>query len=272
MITSSSFFMINGRLPRVGDDPPPWKYQGWLLPYVQMCEMQLRGPESRWAYYFDIMETGEIPARPIPRLSFGEPDRKVYDAFGQWAKIVGYDMGGWSDFRSLLDWLLWSLDLTDEEPHLYGKDAAETLYRSVDIGPLLLSPYDYIGAYISEHKSSKWNPTAFFPTPHNVVECMVGMQMHDAGDGRTKTVLDPCVGTGRMLLHASNYSLRLYGQDIDPVALAGCKINGALYAPWMSYPLPEALFAEEDWFSAVCSEPLFKRRERLLPSLFDETR
>jgi hypothetical protein len=41
-----------------------------------------------------------------------------------------------------------------------------------------------------------------------------------------------------MLLHASNFSLNLWGQDIDPLAVALCKINGAMYAPWMSFPLP----------------------------------
>ena len=36
-------------------------------------------------------------------------------------------------------------------------------------------------------------------------------------DPRLCKVLDPCVGTGRMLLHASNYSYLLYGCDIDPL-------------------------------------------------------
>jgi hypothetical protein len=44
-----------------------------------------------------------------------------------------------------------------------------------------------------------------------------------------------------MLLHASNMSLCLFGQDIDPLAIAMCKINGALYAPWMSFPLPASI-------------------------------
>jgi hypothetical protein len=35
--------------------------------------------------------------------------------------------------------------------------------------------------------------------------------------------------------------LCLYGQDIDPLAVARCKVNGALYAPWLSFPLPEAV-------------------------------
>jgi hypothetical protein len=53
------------------------------------------------------------------------------------------------------------------------------------------------------------------------------------------------VGSGRMLLHASNFSLCLYGVDIDPLAVAMCKINGALYAPWMSFPLPAAILGTD---------------------------
>lgn len=71
------------------------------------------------------------------------------------------------------------------------------------------------------------------------------MLLHDTTqhghDSRTLSVCDPCVGSGRMLLHASNVSLCLFGQDIDPLAVAMCKINGALYAPWLSFPLPESI-------------------------------
>ena len=58
---------------------------------------------------------------------------------------------------------------------------------------------------------------------------------------RTLSVCDPCVGSGRMLLHASNLSLNLWGQDIDSLAIAMCKINGALYAPWLSFPFSPAI-------------------------------
>jgi hypothetical protein len=110
---------------------------------------------------------------------------------------------------------------------------------------LLERPHDYLGAYIAEGKARGWSPTGFYPTPHNVVECMVRMTMHDTSaegrDSRLTSVCDPCVGSGRMLLHASNYSLCLFGQDIDPLAVAMCKVNGALYAPWLSFPLPASI-------------------------------
>ena len=35
-----------------------------------------------------------------------------------------------------------------------------------------------------------------------------------------------------MLLHASSFSYRLYGMDIDPLAVTICLCNGSFYAPW----------------------------------------
>ena len=66
-----------------------------------------------------------------------------------------------------------------------------------------------------------WNPHAFFPTPHPVVELMVQISINgeeenaNGGDFRLRTVMALRVGTGRMLLHVSNYSYCLYGNDID---------------------------------------------------------
>jgi hypothetical protein len=64
---------------------------------------------------------------------------------------------------------------------------------------------------------------------------------NSANDPRLETVLDPCVGTGRMLLHASNLSYCLYGCDIDPLVAMITRINGALYAPWLAFPFSESI-------------------------------
>ena len=66
---------------------------------------------------------------------------------------------------------------------------SERLYRGVNLGPLLTAPHDYLGEHVAAGTARGWNPTAFFPTPHNVVELMVRMTMHDArkdgvGSGR----------------------------------------------------------------------------------------
>jgi hypothetical protein len=130
-----------------------------------------------------------------------------------------------------------------------SEEVNERLYRQVNLGPILERPYDYLGDLVAEGKSNGWNPTAFYPTPHNVAELMIRMTMadkrEDGRDPRLLTVDDPCVGSGRLLLHASNISLCLYGQDIDPLAVAMCKINGALYAPWLSFPLPASILGSQ---------------------------
>jgi hypothetical protein len=240
----TAFFARFGRLPRLGDDPPPWAYRGWLLPYVIQLHTLIPAVANRWGYHLRTLEAGKLLDEPIPQIAFGPPERGVFRLLEQWSGLVNRDCGDWSDFRTLIDWLSWALGLAPEPPALPA-DVNERLYRQVNVGPLLEHPYDYLGQHIAEHRARGWNPTGFYPTPHEVVELMVQMTVHDTraegGDPRLKTVCDPCVGSGRMLLHASNHSLRLFGQDIDPLAVAVCKVNGALYAPWLAFPVPAAI-------------------------------
>jgi len=241
METVFDYYTVHNRLPHLGDDVPPWSYKGWALPYVANIHDRVLGKAGRWSYYLSCLESENLPQTPIPRIAFGKAGHGVGALLDGWARLVGWDMGGWSDMNRLMEWMAWSLGVIGEAPKLSDK-VNEELYRQVDYAPLLKAPRDYFGQWISERKSPGWNPTAFFPTPHQVVECMVEITFHDIKElhqgSRLVTVCDPCVGTGRMLLHASNYSLCLYGQDIDPLVVIACKINGAIYAPWMAFPLP----------------------------------
>jgi hypothetical protein len=243
-----AFVDQHGRLPHLGDVPPPWRYRGWLLFYVMQLHALVPPVGNRWDYHMRTLEAGRLLDEPIPQIAFGPADTKVFSLLRDWSRLIGYDCGGWSDFRMLLDWLCWGLAVSKEESRL-SDQVNETLYRTVNLVPLLQTPYDYLGEYVTAGKAKGWNPTAFYPTPHPVVECMVRMTMHDTRqdgrDPRTLSTCDPCVGSGRMLLHASNFSMRLFGQDIDPLAVAMCKINGALYAPWLSFPLPAAILGAQ---------------------------
>jgi hypothetical protein len=219
-----------------------------LLPYVILIHENNPAGPNRWGYYLRTLEAGRLLNEPIPQITFGPPDTKVFSRLRDWCRLVGRDCGGWTDFRTLLDWLCWGLALSGQAPHLSEK-TNEKLYRQVNVQPLLEKPHDYLGAFVAEQKAHGWNPTGFYPTPHEVVELMVQMLMHNADrndrDPRLMSLCDPCAGSGRMLLHASNKSLVLYGQDIDPLAVAMCQINGALYAPWLSFPLPAAIIGTQ---------------------------
>jgi hypothetical protein len=243
----TAFVDREGRLPRLGDPVLPWRYRGWLLPYLFDLHELIPAVADRWGYLHRTLEAGRLLDEPIPQVRFGPPNNRVFALLQEWLGLAGRDGDGWDSFRTLLDWLCWALALSGEEPRL-SDQGNERLYRQVNLGPLLERPHDYLGAFVSERKAGGWNPTGFYPTPHAVVELMVRMTMHDIGkDGRnprTMSVADPCVGSGRMLLHSSNFSLSLWGQDVDPLAVAMCKINGALYAPWMSFPLPASILGQ----------------------------
>lgn len=242
------FFSRENRLPRLGDSPSPWRYRGWLLPYVFLIHELCPAVANRWGYYFRTVEAGKLLDEAIPQIAFGAPDQRVFSLLHDWSRLIGGDCGGWSDFHMLLEWLSWGLSLGCHEPHL-AEAVNEKLYRQVNIGPLLQAPHDYLGDHVALGRARGWNPTGFYATPHPVVECMVRMTL-DRGragkrDPRTLSVCDPCAGSGRMLLHASNYSLNLWGQDIDPLAISMCKINGALYAPWLSFPISSAILGTD---------------------------
>src|SRR5580704_8257129 len=173
-----------GRLPRLGDARAPSQYRGWLLPYVIQLHALIPAVADRWGYHLRTLEAGKLLDEPIPQIAFGPPDNKVFSLLHDWSRLIGRDCGGWSDFRTLLDWLSWGMALTSEEPKL-SEQVNEKLYRQVNVGRLLEHPYDYLGDFVAQGMAKGWNPTAFFPTPHSIVELIVHMTMADnRKDGR----------------------------------------------------------------------------------------
>jgi hypothetical protein len=246
----TAFFLKHGRVPTVSDVKKPWDYQGWLMYYRLLLEEDLEIPK-RWDYWYRTMADGHLLEEPIPEIRFtgGElGDRSEgYKLIDQWVRVVERYGEGWSSSLTvLLDWLLWGLGLTADKPSV-GAELHEQLYRTINLGPLLLKPYDYLGAWIADQKG-KWNPNAFHPTPHEVVELMAQVNFADVDrfKARSLTVNDPCMGTGRMLLHSSNWSLRLSGMDNDAQVIRAAKVNGALYAPWLVRPFPESFFEKRN--------------------------
>lgn len=216
---------------------------GFLIPYLLEIDARTYG---RWAYWIEAIERCELPERPIPQIDWMPTAHKrtrmmlettlnAIPRHGSWQS-----MGGWEYFKYLLKWMLWGFGHPGyEEPgEPEGCEGASLrVYQLLNLGPWMLFPFDYLGELLAENAYGR--KQGFFPTPMPLsvlmAEMLMGSSMEDL---RTKTVCDPAVGTGRLLLAASNYSLRLYGCDIDPLMCLATLVNGYLFAPWLVRPLP----------------------------------
>lgn len=217
---------------------------GWMLPYLIGLDDMSWG---RWAHWSECMINGSIGDKPIPQIEITQRNenavgRKMLERclnsitkYGGWG---GWDC--WTYFDYFLDWTLFGLGAyqqKDEPKPPFGcEGASERLYQLFNLEPLLAYPYDHLGDILAENSYGKRQ--GFFPTPVDICAMMVKMQAGEGEDLRTRAVCDPAVGTGRMVLAASNYSYRLYGMDISLTVLKACWFNGWLYAPWMVRPFP----------------------------------
>ncbi len=238
---------LEGRLPAAPLErlPVPQEF-GWLLPTLLETDTLLTG---RWDYWTECMMHGALPDTSIPQLKFLDaPDRAAWKMLTKALDAIpNYSHGGWSGwsgseyFGYLMEWLLHGfghaghVEAPQEPAECEG--ASERLERLFDLALLQKHPFDYFGAVLAENSYGK--RAGFFPTPHGLAELMTQMTIGMSnGDKRALTVCDPCVGTGRLLLHASNHSLRLYGQEINPLLCLSTLVNGYLYAPWLVRPIP----------------------------------
>ena len=185
---------------------------GWLLPYLLLADDLTW---KRWNYWFEMMQAQRVVGNTIPQIEWcSNPHaRKMLEnSLNSITRYGGWQgWGSWQFFEYFMDWLLFGFGhgghkVPPKEP-LGAEGASDRLYQVFNIETLLAYPHDYFGDILAENQHGR--RSGFFPTPMNVVEILVRMTVD--GDARQKTICDPCVGTGRMLLVASNYSFRLYG-------------------------------------------------------------
>ncbi len=199
---------------------------------------------KRYDYVIRTLEKGTLLDEPIPQMEFvGERDPSTRDGWKMLAdmvKVAEYSSGYTRALELIVNWLAFALAIGEKEPSI-GDKHQEQLYRLCDLSKWMLAPTDYLGEYMAEIGSGKAG--GFFPTPMSICTLMAQLNYDHGRDHRLTTAMDPAVGTGRTLLVTSNYSLRLYGQDINYLCVLICKINFALYAPW--FHIPEHFFPEE---------------------------
>ena len=230
--------------------------RAWLQRTVIEIESILWG---RWPYWLEAQEREGLDERPIPQVPFdlddcrplwldkiaGLPDAHEiihelgsrHEARHNLVSTFERALGTGCHLHQLIDWLLWALGSprVKERPKL-PESAAVTLYHGLELQRLIAHPADWMAVLGCEFLP-KGSGAAWFPTPTHVASLMANMLFQaDGRDHRTLSVCDPCVGTGVMLLAASNYSVNLYGQDVSHLMCAMTEINAWFYMPWLVYP------------------------------------
>lgn len=231
---ANAFLLRHGRMPMLDKGEKPWTYRGWLRLMVQLVQrhgQKETGFPDRWGYLFAIHSTRKLPG-PIPQVDFGAAHPSTYKATSSWLDALEKGTTRWDSYRTFLRFLAYGLDVGKQSAVNLPDTVAEELYRTVDIGQWLKHPSDYLGEIAAERYGG--GPDKFFPTPHDLCDLKVALLMSEAD--ALSSVNDPAMGSGRMLLHASNKSLFLSGQDIDEGMWLATYINLAIYAPWGVYP------------------------------------
>lgn len=211
-------------------------FHGWMRPVAMASELVING---RWDYWTNIRITHEVENKPIPKLNFhcyDEEFKLVSEMIKDCLSAVKHS-NGYKSLELFIDWLLyaWGSPLVKVMPPEITDELSDYWYRNFKAQYMFAVPGDYFVKCASElYSKSSFNSNAFFPTPAPVVDMMTKMLFGDNHEkNKYSSVNEPCCGSGIMLLYASNYSLRLTGQDIDPLMCKISNLNGYFFVPWL---------------------------------------
>ncbi len=205
---------------------------GWLIPYlIGLDEMFYK----RWDYWSRICWENRILTEAIPYIPFRScqsyPRQEVQKNLKTCLQYANHRLS--NALGAFIDWLLWGFKGA-KEPANIPPEVDDFWYRTFNLGLFYLEPAEHFGFRAMEYMG-KNNPVGFFQTPDAVTAMMVQMTFGEdpQPEHKTKSMCDPCCGTGVMLLYASNYSLNLYGVDISPLLTKIAKVNAYIYVPWL---------------------------------------
>lgn len=195
---------------------------------------------SRWwiPHYFQ----NKVPDTPIPQIDWlaaaGRPERQ--QALKLLTNAIAY-----GSLEKFLSFILYGLGDSREEYWKTGyPDEVNRWEKALDEAfPIMYAfPWPYFTDLIEQNSSKGFKDVhGFFATPMQITEMMCKLAMIDGSNAIDATVCEPCVGTGNMLLAASNYSINLYGMDRCKTVLMGCLIHMHMYVPWAIAPLKQTV-------------------------------
>lgn len=103
---------------------------------------------------------------------------------------------------------------------------------------LFVKGEDSLGfVYISLRDIGQRKSAGAYYTPEKVVNRLIDNLYTNDSNLNSRTICDPCCGTGNFLLCLGNRGINysnLYGQDVDPISVYLARINIALVSPKMS--------------------------------------
>jgi len=209
--------------------------QGHLVKYLIPIDFITT---KRWYFYAESILRNKI-VLPIPQIEFGEPSndaKKNLKECIDYAASKGYF--GSKAVELLMEWILWGFgDPIQEKPPEISDEINKFWYTKFNFGLMMQHPADYMAWMLGEY-GHKGGP-GWFATPLPVCQMISDITNNDTKPWQS--VMDPCVGTGSMLLPASNKSLNLYGNDISTTMVKAAHINGWLFVPWLVKPFPKYL-------------------------------
>lgn len=208
--------------------------RGWLVPFLIGYDDLLYG---RWNYWLDILLKGTITGSgAIPQITWADTSSGPAIAT---AKMLSDCLNHHeADIDSFADWLLWGLAAGDHYPAI-SSALNEHYYRTFDLFLVLDNPTDYLSNLLCDQTGRGYKKAlGYYPTPFSITQLMASITIgnDDPEVLKRKTVHDPCIGCGAMLLPASNHILRGSGSDISGIAVKLCKIQMFFYAPWYARP------------------------------------
>jgi hypothetical protein len=190
----------------------------------------------RWQWWMLVRTARRIPPFSLPKIPF-ETDLSEKAAPMRMIRECLRPQG--VRFRDFLEWLLYAMGAFDvrAEPKGVASDLLRHWEETFDLRLMLDHPGDWLGYWYETEvasRSLKAN-SGFFSTPMSICELLVQI----TPPGLLDTVHEPCCGSGRMLMAASNYSICLSGQDINAELCQIATLNGWFYMPSLVMPCRE---------------------------------
>ena len=192
----------------------------------------------RWQWWSLVLMTKRLPPLPYPKIDFADsladhalPMRMLREC------LQPHD----ARFEDFIEWLLCCFGVPDvrEVPKRASPSIIKHWESTFALKVMMDTPGDWLGAIYESDFVSKGtrDRSGFFTTPPSICRLLAEISLKDAK--LTDSLNEPCCGSGRILLYASNYLLNLSGVDINPLLVKIATVNAWLYAPSIVIPVHE---------------------------------